>query len=383
MIKGFVLFNEGRIPFVIDNYRMELFTADDSLMNDYLKQYNFKTNYVLEGLCFNSGIPGQKAAFLVDRSMGSICYLRCYIIYMISAEECYDTIGFQSPFLDDIFRYGYEWLDRVRAGINLNMQPQNVYEVPFSMNNREYELIFRIGHDNRMGLLEDFDRKGELLLSPHTDEIQECYDISTVLYRLAMFMMSYAEVPFKRITLYRNGIKAGWFYCPLASEDAFSGHDLFFRELDVMKFIPRILNNIAKDPGNEIVSSVPLGYLGTINSMFSTQRFMEQMTAFEYLFDKLHHQKAQDSRISLKTELEYMFDQFPELLSDTSTTSDVISTDIKEIRRRIAHGYTYYYDFRNDLQKQHLILHLDNLLKKMSLLLIGFTKEEISEYPLI
>ena len=150
-----------------------------------------------------------------------------------------------------------------------------------------------------------------------------------------------------------------------------------------MKFIPRILNNIAKDPGNEIVSSVPLGYLGTINSMFSTQRFMEQMTAFEYLFDKLHHQKAQDSRISLKTELEYMFDQFPELLSDTSTTSDAISTDIKEIRRRIAHGYTYYYDFRNDLQKQHLILHLDNLLKKMSLLLIGFTKEEISEYPLI
>lgn len=95
-------------------------------------------------------------------------------------EEEYDTIGFQSPFLDDIFRYQYIYLDMVRAGMNLAVVPKDVYKVPFSVNGRHYELTFRIGHDNRFGLLEDFDRKGELLLSLQTNDIQECYDISVV-----------------------------------------------------------------------------------------------------------------------------------------------------------------------------------------------------------
>lgn len=62
-----------------------------------------------------------------------------------------------------------------------------------------------------MGLLEDFDKKGEPLIPINTDKIQECYDITIILYRLAMFMTSNAEVTFKRITLYKGDWKVGWF----------------------------------------------------------------------------------------------------------------------------------------------------------------------------
>ena len=46
MVKGFIFFRDGKIPFVIENYCMELFT-DDSLLDDFCKEYNFKENYIL------------------------------------------------------------------------------------------------------------------------------------------------------------------------------------------------------------------------------------------------------------------------------------------------------------------------------------------------
>ena len=81
------------------------------------------------------------------------------------------------------------------------VEPKVVYKVPFGMNDQKYELEFRIGHDNRLGLLEDLDRKGELILPLHTNEIQECYDITNVLYRLAICVkqMAVSSNLFKRI----------------------------------------------------------------------------------------------------------------------------------------------------------------------------------------
>lgn len=382
MDKGFVFFHDDKIPFVIENYRMELF-ADNSLLKDFTKEYNFKSYYILKGECINSGIQGQNAIFLVERSIGNTCYLCCYIINMINVEDGYDTIGLQSMFLDDVFRYTYNYLDMVRAGVNLEVEPKDVYNMPFFMNGRRYELSYRIGHNNHLGLLEDFDKKGELLIPLKTDKIQECYDISMVLYRLAMFMTSHAEVPFKRITLYKNGWKAGWFYSSLVSEKNFLGNDGSFYEFDVMKYIPQILNNLALDAGNKITKSVPLGHLGNFDSLFLPQRFMEQIMAFEYLFDKLEHKKAQDSKFSLKKELKYMFDEFPELLSFHKLSSDIISERIKEIRRTIAHGYAYYYDFKNDSNTQYLIILLDRLIRNMSLMWIGFSKEDIANFDVI
>ncbi len=163
----------------------------------------------------------------------TVCYLRCYIINMLTLQEGYDTIGLQSLFFDDIFRYKYNYIDMVRAGINLAVEPKDIYNVSFSMDNSQYELSFCMGHDNRLGLLEDFDKKGELLIPLYTNKIQECYNISKILYRFVMFMTSKAEVPFKQITLYKNRKTVGRFYCSLVSEEAISVYDISYCEFDV------------------------------------------------------------------------------------------------------------------------------------------------------
>ncbi len=382
MIKGFIFFRKGKIPFVIENYRMELFT-DDELLTDFTKEYNFKEDYILEGEYYANDFQGQKSTFLVERSMRSVCYLRCYMINRLTVQDGYDTIVFQSFFLDDIFRYKYNYIDMVRAGINLAVEPKDIYKIPFSMDNSQYELSFRIGNDNRLGLLEDFDKKGEVLIPLYTNNIQECYNISIILYRLAMFLTSEAEVPFRQITLYKNREKVGWLYCSLVSEDAISVHDISYCEFDVLKYIPKILNNIALDSGNKITTSIPLGHLGNSDTLFSPQRFMEQVMAFEYLFDKLEHQKAKNSRFSLKEELIYSFNLFPELLKNGRLSVEDISDKIKEIRRTIAHGYMYYYDFKNNIEARRLMLLLDRLIRNMSLFWIGFSKEDISDYRII
>ena len=381
MVKGFVFFRDGKIPFVIEDYCMELF-SDDSLLKDFTKEYNFKKNYILQGEYFGSGFQAQKAKFLVEHSIGSTCYLCCYTICSLTAGDRYDTIGLQSPILDDVFRYKYNYLDIVRSGTNLAVNPKDVYKFPFAMNGNQYELAFRMGHNNHLGLLEDFDKKGEFLIPLNTYKIQECYDISMILYRLAMFMTSNAEVPFKRITLYKGDWMVGWFYCPLVSEKTASWHDGMFCDFNVLKYIPKILNNIALDSGNKITKSIPLGHLGNHDSLFSPQRFVEQIMAFEYLFDKLDHKRAQDTKFPLKKELECMFSEFPKLLSTSQLSSDKVSHQIKEIRRTITHGYEYYYDFKNDSNAQYLIILLDKLIRNMSLLWIGFSKDEIADFSI-
>ena len=382
MVKGFIDFRKKKIPFVIENYRMELFTYDD-ILSDFSKEYNYKKNYTLLGQCFEMNHQGQAATFLVEYSIGSTCYLRCYIINMIASNGEYDTIGLQSMFLDDVFRYKYNYLEMVRQGVNLAIEPKEVYKIPFVMNDRQYEMRYCIGQDNRLGLLEDFNKKGEIFLSLLTEDIQECYDISIVLYRLAMFMISRSEVPFWQINLYKNGLKTAWFYCPLVSKEVASWNDGFFYQFDIMKYVPKILNNIAIDSGNRIFNSIPLGHLEGFNDIFSPQRFLQQVMSFEYLFDKLEHKKANDRTVHLKDELKYMFDEFPKLLSSSKLSSDEISEKIKEMRRQIIHGHTYYYDFKDDLEIQYIIIQLDKLIKNMSLCWAGFLIDEIEEYPVL
>lgn len=62
MVKGFIFFRDGKIPFVIENYRMELFT-DDSLLDDFCKEYNFKENYILHGAYFYAKHIAQNSSF--------------------------------------------------------------------------------------------------------------------------------------------------------------------------------------------------------------------------------------------------------------------------------------------------------------------------------
>ena len=298
----------------------------------------------------------------------------------VAAERVLEQISIQSPSLDAVFGYEHKYIEMVRSGINLALEPKKVYTIPFDMNKQKYELIFQIGHNHRLGLLEDFSRKGELILPLHTNEIQECYDIATVLCRLAMFMTSHTDILFKRITLYRKEVSVGWFYCPFISEDAVDRYNGLFYEFDIMKYIPKLLNNIALDSGNKITQSIPLGHLGNFDSMFTPQRFVEQIVAFEYLFDKLEHKKAQNLQFPLKKELEYMFNEYPQLLSQTNLSAEKVSNQIKEIRRTIAHGYAYYYDFKNDRSSKYLMILLDKLIRCMSLKLIGFSNDDISNF---
>ena len=385
MIKGFVFYDNKKIPFVIDHCHMELF-SDDDVLADFTKNYNFRNNYTLQGLYFRDGAQGEKAEFLVDHSFGSTCYLKCFILYNFFADEGFDSIGFQSPFLDGVFRYEYEFLDLARSGKNLTIEPVELYRIPFSMESVRYELVYRIGHDNRLGLLEDYNRRGELILTLSKKQIQECYNIAVVLHRLAMFMTSYAEVPFKRIVLFKGDNRVGWLYCPFISEDEISASVTFFgtrfMDFDVNKYIPRIIENIAKDSGRIITDSVPMGHLPRGDSRYTPQRFMEQVMAFEYLFNKLYPTLAQDRKYPLKKELKQMFDEFPALLADSRLSSVEVSDEISKTRNNIAHGHAYYYEFENGSKLQFIMILLDRLIQKMSLQWMRFDKTEISEYPI-
>lgn len=74
------------------------------------------------------------------------------------------------------------------------------------------------------------------------------------------------------------------------------------------------------------------------------------------------------------------FNEYPQLLSQTNLSAEKVSNQIKEIRRTIAHGYAYYYDFKNDRSSKYLMILLDKLIRCMSLKLIGFSNDDISNF---
>lgn len=51
MVKGFINYSGYKIPFVIEKHQMDLFT-DDSVLTDFIKEYNNKENYILHGNYF-------------------------------------------------------------------------------------------------------------------------------------------------------------------------------------------------------------------------------------------------------------------------------------------------------------------------------------------
>ena len=145
-------------------------------------------------------------------------------------------------------------------------------------------------------------------------------------------------------------------------------------------FVPKILNNIAQDCGSKITRSVPLGHLSNTKTEYSPQRFIEQVMAFEYLFEKIEPKKAKSKSWTLKKELVFMFDLFPEILEKSTLNTQMVSEEIKKTRIDIVHGYAYYYDFASDNKLQYIIIQFDRLIKVMSLMWVGFSNEEIMEF---
>lgn len=379
MFKGFIHYKEGRIPFVIENYRMELFT-DETLLNEFTKEYNFQTDYVLTGECFNLGITPQKITINVERSIGSTCYLTCFFINQPGHDNHFDSITFKSELLDCIFRYKYNYLDYSRAGENLSIGTKEVYLIPFSIDETPYELKYVIGHRQDLGLLEDFEMAGETVVSLNSSDIKECYKITVLLERFMKFNSKSSDVHFRRIALMNEGMPTAYFYCKSISENTVEGIDIFYHDFDVMKYSPKIIENLAKELGNKITKSMTLGHMGNFESMFTPQRFIEQIMAFEYLFEKLEPKKSKQRNFHLVDELEYMFKAFPMIIKDTSKSAKEVSLKIKELRVDIVHGYAYYYDFSTNHIIQYYMLKLDRLIKCMNLRLAGFTDQEIHDF---
>jgi len=209
MFKGVIDYQNGKIPFIIDNYQMNLF-SEQELVTLFVKEYNFKTNYILTGQCFGDGNIPQEITLLVEESMGSTCYLTCFIINNLSSDEKIDSINFESGLLDGIFRYKYHYLDLARSGVNLAAEQSEVYSIPFHICGSKYELKYSIGQNHRMGLLESFKMRGKTSVLLQTAQIEECYRITLLMNRFSKFITSTADATFERITLSTNKIVAGF-----------------------------------------------------------------------------------------------------------------------------------------------------------------------------
>jgi len=379
MLKGLIDYQNEKIPFIIDNYQMNLFSEKD-LVTLFVKEYNFKTNYILTGQCFDEGNTPRDITLLVEKSMGCTCYLTCFIVNNLSSYNKIDTICFESRLLDSIFRYKYHYLDLSRAGVNLAAEQTEIYSIPFSICGSTYELKYLIGQNNRMGLLESFRMCGKTSVLLQTAQIQECYRITLLMNRFSKFITSTADVTFERITLSANEFTAADFYCKCVSNNSAVDMDVLFYEFPVMKYTAKILDNLALELDSKITKSIPLGHITNYDNLYTPNRFLEQITAFEYLFEKLEPEKAKNNKFSLKIELKLMFDAFPEILNGVRISSDEIANRIKELRRNIVHGYAYYYDFNNDSNIQFCIIKIADLIQRMSLKLIGFDNSEISDF---
>ena len=114
--------------------------------------------------------------------------------------------------------------------------------------------------------------------------------------------------------------------------------------------------------------------------MFTPQRFIEQIMAFEYLFEKLEPEKAKQRNFHLIDELELMLGAFPDVIAGVRKSARKIADEIKSLRVDIVHGHAYYYDFANDHNIQYYMLRLDKLIELMNLKLVGFNDEEIKTF---
>jgi len=378
MFKGLIDYQNGKIPFIIDNYQMDLF-SEKELLTLFVKEYNFKTNYILTGQCFDVGNTPRDITLLVERSMVSTCYLTCFIINNLSSDKKIDSINFESKVLDSIFQYKYHYLDFAKDGVNLAAEQTEVYSIPFNICGCTYELKYSIGQNHHMGLLESFKMHGNTSIRLQKDHIEECYRITLLMNRFSKFIISTSDVTFERITLSANGFVAANFYCKSVSNNSAVDLDVLFCEFPVMKYTAKILNNLAFELDSKITKSIPLGHLANYGNFYTPHRFIEQITAFEYLFEKLEPKKAKNNKFTLKAELKLMFDVFPEILNG-NLNSDEIANRIKELRRNIVHGYAYYYDFSNDSKIQFCIIKIADLIQRMSLKFIGFNNSEIDEF---
>lgn len=377
VFKGFIFFREAHIPFVIEEYTMELFT-DDPIISEFTKEYNHKSDYVLTGQCYSYlGMP-TAITILVNYSMGTTCYLTSFLFCKFGNVGEYDRIGFQSCLIDSVFQYTYNFIDGARNGINYSSGPVDVYTFSVPVDGKDLEFKYIIGPNNRIGIAEDYGKKGELLISPCSGDIFECTRLMRLVDRFLQFTSGFSDTKFKYIILYKGEMPSAYFYCNRVDSSERSDFDIFFHEFDVMKYCPKILENLALDLGEVITRSIPVGHLVDKSLPYSPHRLVEQVFSFEYIFEKIYPKKAKE--MSLKNELKMMFDKYPTILSQSQYDSETAAEEIKTMRVDITHGYKYFYNFNTDRRIQLLMIMLDKLIERMSLQYIGFENKDIQHF---
>lgn len=378
VVKGYICFKDKEIPFVINNYVLELFYNDEATIADFCKEYNRKKNYILIGKIYEPGGNYRKSECLVEYSLGTICYLTCYTLSNSPLNIEYDRIVFESDQLDSIFRYKYNYLDLSRKGVNFSSEAKTMHEITFLMDSKNYELKYIIGNDFKMGLLEKFEMIGRTVVDLNDCTICECSKLIRLMHRLLIFMVNPGEVCFTNIKLLKDNHLVGFVYCNLLKEEHTWANDIKFYEFDVDAFLPRIVQNLALDINQKITRSVPLGHLIENSIPYKPNKFIEMINSFEYLFEKLEPEKARKKEYTLKKEMEEMFNAFPFILSDNIYSSSKVSKELKELRINIVHGYEYYYEIE-DSKNQFCVMKLEWLLRAMSLRLMNFSDEEINK----
>lgn len=377
VFKGFILYRETQIPFVIEEYKMELFT-NAPILSDFSKEYNHKTNYVLTGQCyFYPGMPSG-ITVLVNYSMGTTCYLTSFLFCKFGNVGEYDKIGFQSCLIDSVFQYTHNFIHGARNGTNYSSGPVDVYSFTVPVDGKELEFKYIIGPNNKIGIAEDYGKKGELLVSPCSGDIFDCTRLMRLLDRFLQFISGFSGTRFKYIILYKGNMPSAYFYCHQVDSNERSNFDGLFYGFDVMKYCPKILANIALDLDEVITRSIPVGHLLDKSLPYSPHRLIEQVFSFEYLFEKIDQKEAKT--MSLKDKLKKMFDQYPQILLQTRITSEKAAEDIKTMRVNITHGYKYYYNFNTDHKIQLLMIMLDKLIERISLQYMGFETDDILHF---
>lgn len=379
MIYGFIVFNNNDIPFVMDDYKLELFGNDDHI-TDFCKSHNHQQNYILYGKRYNDGIIPYYFEAVVAYSIGTTCYLSCYSIGSIGEKKNVNQIRYKSDELDCILKNQYNYLDFVRNDVNLSKEQKEVYHFTFALKNHDYEAVYRIGRDSNLGLLSSSRDSGELVITPCPDDLIGCLELSKLIQRMMIFIAGTSKVFFSSIEAYDSVVPAFAFYYEAVSDRGCYDSAVRYYQFDVDKFLPPILQNLALDPGDTITKSIPLGHIFGEMIPCTPHRFIEQVFSFEYLFEKLEPSIAKKQELHLKGELEMMFERFPSILANGTMSNDTVSERIKNLRRELTHGKKYHYDFGMNRDIQLLTIYLDKLILKMSLLLIGFSDDEMVDY---
>lgn len=383
MKKGFINFNDTKIPFILDKeYKLELF-GEPHILSSFSKTYNFKKDYVLSGQCIDNGYMEREIILTVKYSISNICYINSYAIANSNKKLCFDEIIFSSKMINDIFQFNYNARQLSEKGVDLTKTLTTIYSDTFLIGDTKYDLKYSIGGRKIWPFpLDRMKINGELSISSLKSDILECSKICILIERFIKFMCAYADIIIDKIILMSNNFPIGHLYFNFKNKTDYHSDEIFFLETTPQSYCSKILDNLSLNLSNNISVSIPLGHIRNNTNKQSPQRFIEQIFSFEYIYAKLNPgEKSKRKQKSLEEKLKKYFDEYNDIINlKTFSAKKNYPNLIKELRRQITHGEKYYYEFKEYEEEYTYMIILDSLIEAMSLSYMGFTHTEIKKF---